>query len=150
MGQKLMSDEIFTPKWIFDALGVTFDLDVASSDNPYVQVPTLNKYTKEDDALTKEWFGLVWMNPPYSKVTPWIDKWLDHGNGLCLVPLSSNGKWVNKLWESEATLTYLPSNLAFVGGIDGAMIKHRWRCALWAIGDVANESLAKSGRGTSR
>jgi hypothetical protein len=31
-----MSDEIFTPKWIFDALGVTFDLDVASSDNPYV------------------------------------------------------------------------------------------------------------------
>lgn len=145
-----MSDEIFTPKWIFDALEVTFDLDVASSYNKFVQVPALNRYTKDDDALTKEWFGLVWMNPPYSKVTPWIDKWLDHANGFCLVPLSSNGKWVNRLWESEAMLTYLPANLAFIGGLDGAEIKHRWRCALWSIGHNANQILMESGIGKTR
>ena len=45
-----MSDEMFTPKWIFDALNCTFDLDVASSHNKYVQVPTKAKYTIIDDA----------------------------------------------------------------------------------------------------
>jgi phage N-6-adenine-methyltransferase len=82
-----MSDEIFTPKWIFDAIGVQFDLDVASSDNPLVQVPTNKFYTINDDSLNQEWIGKVWMNPPFSKVTPWIEKWIDHDNGFCLVPL---------------------------------------------------------------
>ena len=145
-----MSDEIFTPKWIFDALGVEFDLDVASSDNPLVQVPTKKFYTVNDDSLNQVWVGNVWMNPPFSKVTPWIDKWIDHNNGFCLVPLSSNGKWVNSLWESNAYLTYLPPNLAFIGGLDGLMIKHRWRCALWAIGDNNVQALKNSGIGKVR
>ena len=145
-----MSDEIFTPKWIFDALGVQFDLDVASSDNPLVQVPTKKFYTINDDSLNQEWIGNVWMNPPFSKVTPWIEKWIEHDNGFCLVPLSSNGKWVNRLWESGASLTYLPPNLAFIGGLDGLMIKHRWRCALWALGDDNVQALKNSGIGKVR
>ena len=145
-----MSDEMFTPKWIFDALNCTFDLDVASSDNQYIQVPARTKYTKVDDALKQDWHGLIWMNPPYSKVTPWIDKWIAHANGFCLVPLSSNGKWVNKLWESEALVTYLPPNMAFIGGMDGVEVKHRWRCALWSIGEDANAILKRSGIGKVR
>ena len=145
-----MSDEIFTPKWVFDALNVTFDLDVASSDNQFVQVPTKNKFTIEDDAFSHDWYGLVWMNPPFSKVTPWIDKWIEHGNGFCLVPISSNGKWVNKLWESEAKLLFMPPALKWVGAQDGALITHRWRCALWAIGDDAIEILKRSGIGKVR
>lgn len=139
-----MSDELFTPKWIFDALNCTFDLDVASSYNQYVQVPTKARFTIEDNALVQDWYGLIWMNPPFSKVTPWINKWIDHANGFCLVPLSSNGKWVNKLWESDAVLTYLPPNMAFIGGRDGIEAKHRWRCALWAIGEEAEAILKRS------
>jgi hypothetical protein len=90
------------------------------------------------------------MNPPFSKVTPWIDKWLEHKNGFCLVPLSSNGKWVNKLWESDAELVFLPSAMKFIGGRDGVMVNHRWRCALWAIGDEAIEALRNSGIGKVR
>ena len=94
-----MSDEMFTPEWIFKALNVEFDLDVASSHNQFVQVPTKKFYTIDDDSLAQGWVGRVWMNPPYSKVTPWIHKWIAHQNGFCLVPLSSNGKWINLLWE---------------------------------------------------
>jgi hypothetical protein len=146
----MANDEMFTPPWIFEKLGVSFDLDVASSNNEYIVVPARDKYTIEDDALSQDWHGLVWMNPPFSGVTPWVDKWLDHGNGFCLVPLSSNGKWVNKLWESDAKLVYLPANMSFIGGQDGKLVKHRWRCALWAIGDVAIESLKYSGIGKVR
>ena len=146
----MANDELYTPKWIFDALGVTFDLDVAGTNNKFAVVPTLNKFTIEDDALTREWYGLIWMNPPYSGVTPWVEKWLDHANGFCLVPLASNGKWVNKLWESDAVLTYLPANMAFIGGQDGTEVKHRWRCALWGIGKDAEQILEESGIGKVR
>ena len=145
-----MSDEMFTPKWIFDALDVEFDLDVASSHNSYVQVPTKKLFTIDDDALSQDWTGRVWMNPPYSKVTPWINKWINHNNGFCLVPLSSNGKWVNVLWESNAAVTYLPPNMSFIGGMDGKLVKHRWRCALWALGDLNVAALKSSGIGNVR
>jgi len=145
-----MSDEMFTPKWIFEALNLQFDLDVASSNNPWIVVPSRKRYTITDDALTQDWVGRVWMNPPFSKVTPWINKWLEHGNGFCLVPLSSNGKWVNDLWESKATVTFLPPNMSFIGGEDGNLVKHRWRCALWALGEDNQKALQVSGIGKSR
>lgn len=135
---------MYTPKWIFDALNITFDLDVASSNSPYVVVTALNKYTIEDDALIQPWYGRVWMNPPFSGVTPWVNKWLDHGNGMLLVPLSSNGKWVNRLWESEAAVMFLPPNLSFVGGLDGKESKHRWRCSIMAIGEENIQTLIDS------
>ena len=135
---------MYTPKWIFEALNITFDLDVASSDSPYVVVPALNKYTIEDDALIQPWYGRIWMNPPFSGVTPWVNKWLDHSNGMLLVPLSSNGKWVNRLWESEAAVMFLPPNLAFVGGLDGKESKHRWRCSIMAIGEENIQTLIDS------
>jgi len=146
----MANDEMFTPQWIFDDLGLVFDLDVATTNNPYVVVPTKRKFTIDDDAFAHQWEGLIWMNPPFSKVTPWIDKWIEHKNGFCLVPLSSNGKWVNKLWESDAELVFLPSAMKFIGGQDGVMVNHRWRCALWAIGDDAIRALRKSGIGKVR
>ena len=139
-------DECYTPKWLFDTLGLEFDLDVASSNHPLVNVPTKHKYTIDDDGLSQPWFGRIWMNPPFSKVTPWIDKWLEHGNGLCLVPLSSNGRWVNKLWDSDAGCCYLPPNMAFQGA-SGHIVKMRWRTAVWALGDDNIVALRKLGRG---
>ena len=138
-------DECYTPAWIFDKIGLQFDLDVASSHHPLVVVPAINRYTIDDNALIKPWYGRVWMNPPFSKVTPWIDKWLEHNNGLCLVPLSSNGKWVNKLWDSDAGCCYLPANMAFQGA-SGHIVKMRWRTAIWALGDENINALRKLGR----
>lgn len=145
----MSSDEIYTPKWIFDALGLVFDLDVASSHHPLISVPTSNLFTIEDDGLTKLWFGNVWMNPPYSKPAPWVDKWLEHKSGICLVPVSSNGKWVNKLWDSEAAVMYLPPNMPFQGS-DGKIAKMRWRVALWALGEMNITALKMSGLGRIR
>lgn len=43
-------------------------------------------YSKEDDGLSKEWFGRVWLNPPYSKplITMFFDRMARHGNGIAL------------------------------------------------------------------
>jgi len=142
---KFRDNECYTPKWIFDQLGLHFDLDVASSYHHLVQVPAEQRYTIQDDALVKPWFGRVWMNPPFSKVTPWIDKWLEHNNGLCLVSLSSNGKWVNKLWNSDAACHYLPANIAF-NGASGEIVKMRWRSAIFALGNDNVAALRNLGK----
>jgi hypothetical protein len=89
-------DEQYTPKWIFDKLGVTFDLDVCAPKDNIDHVPALNRYT--EGSLEKEWTGLVWMNPPYSKVKPWVQKFLDHGNGIALLPYSK-ALWMIDVWN---------------------------------------------------
>jgi hypothetical protein len=138
-------DECYTPKWIFDALNLTFDLDVASANHPLITVPALNKYTIDDNALIKPWYGRVWMNPPFSKVTPWIERFLEHNNGIGLVPLSSNGRWVNKLWDSDVAFCYLPANQRFVGA-SGDVVNMRWRTTLFAAGSDNIQALKNIGR----
>ncbi len=136
------NDECYTPQWVFDAMGLRFDLDVAApKDRTQITVPADRFYTEDDNGLIQPWVGRVWMNPPFSKITPWIHKFLEHGNGVCLVPLSSNGRWVNELWNSPASVTYLPANMAFVNR-NGDLIKHRWRCSMWALGAENVEALA--------
>jgi DNA N-6-adenine-methyltransferase (Dam) len=145
----LANDELYTPKWIFDALGVTFDLDVASSANPYITVPTLNKFTIEDDALSQDWYGMVFMNPPFSKPKPWIAKWLDHGNGIALTPIGGNGKWLQDLWESDASCLVLKPNVGFIN-TENIEKKIMYRVGLWAIGKDAKQILKESGLGKVR
>jgi hypothetical protein len=91
-------DEQYTPKWIFDKLNVIFDLDVAAPIERKDHVPALNRLTVLDDALTQDWSGMVWMNPPYSKAKPWVEKFLDHGNGIALLPYSK-ALWMIDMWN---------------------------------------------------
>jgi hypothetical protein len=76
-------DEWLTPPQIIKALG-EFDLDPCAPINrPW---PTAkNHYTILDDGLMREWFGRVWMNPPYGKaLVNWLNRLALHGNGLAL------------------------------------------------------------------
>ena len=44
-----------------------FDVDPASSDAAQKKVQATNYFTIEDDGLKHEWFGRVWLNPPYAQ-----------------------------------------------------------------------------------
>lgn len=93
------TDEYYTPAWIFDALRVTFDLDVASPPGGSF-VPCHRYYTKDDDGLKSPWNGLVWMNPPYSQATPWFRRFVEHGNGIALLPFS-RARWFQDAWNDD-------------------------------------------------
>ena len=109
----MANDEQFTPEWIFDGLGVRFDLDVCSPKDHVTVVPSDKKYTIDDDGLLQNWSGFVWMNPPYSNSTLWIDKFIAHSNGICLTQISKS-KWFQKLWNSSDAMMLLPYNMKFV------------------------------------
>jgi phage N-6-adenine-methyltransferase len=62
-------DEWYTPPDILDAVRRVLgkiDLDPASNTKAQRNVQAKAYFTKQDDALTKEWYGRVFCNPPYS------------------------------------------------------------------------------------
>ncbi len=106
------NDEFYTPKFIFDALKCEFDIDVASPLKNQTNVPTKTKFTIKENGLIQEWKGFVWMNPPFSKAEPWVDKFIQHGHGIALLP-TSKAKWFSRIWHSNLSLMLLPSNFKF-------------------------------------
>lgn len=89
------SDEWYTPKYIFDALECSFDLDCASPvDRKYCCVPALNFITAR--SLELEWNGFCWLNPPFegrNDKTKWLEKMAKHGSGIVLTPDRSSTDW---------------------------------------------------------
>jgi len=109
------SDDYYTPRWIFDRIGLGYELDVAAPQGGIEWIPARRYFTKEDDGLAQDWTGRVWMNPPYSKPAPWVERWLEHGDGIALLP-TSKSRWFDRLWSTDAGLVMLPADLTFVGG----------------------------------
>lgn len=71
-----------TPRSFFILLG-EFDLDPCACDPmPWKTAKTM--WTEK--GLEKDWFGRVWLNPPYGKETAlWLRKMSEHQNGIALV-----------------------------------------------------------------
>jgi hypothetical protein len=100
------TSEWFTPKYIFDSLRCQFDLDPASPGQKIVPwIPASHHYTSY--GLEREWFGFVWLNPPYGRnVLPlWVEKFARHGNGIALVPeRTSTGWWQDLVARADLVL----------------------------------------------
>ena len=64
-------NEWYTPSEYLEIVreffGGTIELDAASSDAAQEEVRARTYFTKVDDALARNWFGRVWLNPPYSQ-----------------------------------------------------------------------------------
>jgi hypothetical protein len=138
------NDDWYTPKWIFDALNVQFDLDVASPPGGIPWIPAKHHYTIQDDGLAQPWHGLVWMNPPFSKLTPWADKFMEHGNGIALTPFGRS-KWLDRMWNANTTMINLPTNLKFAKP-NGGWYSMAYGAVLWAMGTEAQNALNNLGK----
>lgn len=104
------SDEWYTPKYIFDALGVRFDLDVAHPNGRMTHVPAGRFYRSQ--SLDLEWCGFIWSNPPFggrNGIVPWLDKFFHHGNGVALTPDRTSAPW----WQDAAKRA---DAVLFIGG----------------------------------
>jgi len=97
------TDEWYTPAYVFEAMGLRFDLDVS---HPEVKIPATEWCAAliTSRSLDRPWFGTVWMNPPFggrNGIAPWLAKFFDHGNGVALVPDRTSAPW----WQTYAPKT---------------------------------------------
>ena len=136
------SDEHYTPKALFETLGVTFDLDVAAPIGGSGIAPKW--FDKESNGLEQEWFGNVWMNPPYSNPTPWVEKFIAHGGGIALLPVT-RGRWWDAMWQASDAVVPLVYNFKFdrPDGLPSKPIV--FRTFLYAIGSENAKALHNMG-----
>lgn len=110
------SDEWYTPKYIFDSLGVEFDQDVAAPEQRvYVHVPAKEFITKT--SLEKAWNGFVWCNPPFGKrngITPWLNRMYEHGNGIALAPDRTSATWWQEAAKKADCVLFVHGKIKFI------------------------------------
>ena len=101
-----------------------FTLDVAASPE---NAKCERYFTAEQDGLRQSWAGeVVWCNPPYSAIAPWVAKaWRDHSTTRGIVMLLPANRTEQKWWQllveprrdrpdSPLRVQFLPGRLRFL------------------------------------
>ena len=137
------TDEWYTPAWLFDCLGVTFDLDPCCP-HPNLWVPTKRHLTKDDDGLSEDWHGHVWLNPPFGKrngIVPWLDRLIEHGDGVALVPNRTATDWFQDAANKADVLLFVRGKIKFLrdNGLEG--LSPGYGNVLLAYGDDMADAL---------
>jgi len=156
------NDEYFTPSHIINAVRDVFegtiDLDPASCEAANETVKAREIYTAEDDGLTKEWHGNVWMNPPFSQplVAQFCAKLLEEldagrvQQAIVIVNNATETKWGNMLLRHASMVCFPTGRVRFVnamganigsGPLQGQMLvyfgkKYRFESMMEGLGPV--------------
>ena len=142
---KSRGDEWYTPRALVEALR-PFDIDpCAPSKNHWT---ARHCYTKEDDGLKLPWFGRCFLNPPYSDIEPWIDKAIEHRNGIALTFARTCTKWMHRALGSCDGLFLIEGRIAFVDADEKKGAAATAPSVLLAFGDnnvTAIEEAAEKG-----
>lgn len=135
------NNDWYTPRWVFDAAGLVFDMDVAAPVDPSRRTcPALRYLTPVEDGLGTLWDGLVWMNPPFSGPAPWAEKFAQHPAGLGLMPTLPRARWLSILMGSADAVTLINPEFGRPDGKPGIL---RWPMTLVARGDICVAALAR-------
>jgi hypothetical protein len=102
------TDDCYTPRWVFDAMGLKFDLNVAAPVGGPWHVPCKQYYTAEDDGLVQPWDGLVWCNPPYSAMKDWAPRWVKHPTGVLVGLMLNAVRWLGPVLTAADSVAILP------------------------------------------
>ena len=119
------NNEWYTPKEYIEAARLvmgTIDTDPASSEIANKTVKATRYHTAEEDGLSWDWDGNVWMNPPYSQplIGEFCDKLLTDFNigmvvnAIVLVNNATDTKWGQSLISSAAAVCFPKGRIRFV------------------------------------
>lgn len=108
-----------TPPDIIESLGgwQSFDLDPCAAPLPRPWFTAWEMNAEADsDGLALDWFGRVWLNPPYSAnvIEAWLRKLADHGEGTALIfARTETQPFRRQVWERAHGLLFLHGRLFF-------------------------------------
>lgn len=139
---ELTSDDYYTPAWVFERMGIEFDLDVCAPPGGIPWIPAKRYYTQADDGLVSPWSGRVWMNCPYSEAWRWVPKFIDHGHGICLLP-HAKSSWHPAIWSAADAIGTPDTRVNFVSHRSNGEVMFPLFFA--AFGDECVDAIARLG-----
>jgi phage N-6-adenine-methyltransferase len=114
--QQSITNQWYTPAPYLDAARAVlggFDLDPASCAEANEMVKAERFLTAEDDGLSHDWHGRVWLNPPYGKLAGHfvvrLDDQYEFGNVIAAITLvnahCTDTAWFQPLWDHTLCFT---------------------------------------------
>ena len=142
------NDRWLTPKHIVEALG-PFDLDPCGAPGHILAERT---YLLEngDDGLRAPYWGTGFMTPPYNAriMAPWIERMIEHNNGILLIPASTGIKlWQDLIFPNATAIHFYRHRIEFLrreGFEGGEKMVSPQASAIIAFGDHAADKLVRS------
>lgn len=109
MGLSSPSDEWISPPEILDALG-SFDLDPCAHLRSETAIERFF-----DDGLAADWWGRIWLNPPYSNVAPWLRRMAGHNRGTAFLYAKTDIRaWHNFVWPVATAMFFFRGRVRFL------------------------------------
>ena len=108
------------PKYIEAARKVMGSIDLDPASNEYAQqwVKAKKFYTKEDDGLSKDWQGNIWLNPPYSRgvVNQFVLTLVGskYNSAIVLTNNSSETSWGGTLLKYCSAVCFVKGRIKFI------------------------------------
>lgn len=108
------NDYLQTPVRIWKPLG-PFDLDPCAGES--TEIGRVNWCdSRGENGLERNWFGQVFVNPPFSQKQLWIEKMVEHGKGVLILPERGSAPWFGPLAISAGRYFVMGKKISFVGG----------------------------------
>ena len=114
-------NEWYTPQYIIDSAKIVMgeiDLDPASSELANKIVQAKNYYTVKEDGLKQDWYGKIWLNPPYSQ--PEINNFAEavvskkYNEIMILVNNATETNWFRIMAEKSNVICFINRRLKFI------------------------------------
>ena len=102
------SDEWYTPQTLVRSLG-KFDLDPCAGPCNHA----VENIRRPDCGLSIKWKGRVWLNPPYLEISPWLERMIDHNNGILIVNARPETNWFQNTARYATSLFFPKGRIKF-------------------------------------
>lgn len=126
------------------------ELDPFSCRNANKVVQAKRYYTKDDNALDRDWTGSIFMNPPYGRgimdksIEKLIEQYsrLNFNNAVVLVNSATDTKWFHKVVDYSKALCFTNHRISFYND-DGKNISNNTKGQIFILinrsGDLLNK-----------
>lgn len=113
--KNIKNDNFATPLWLMDIF------------RGYYDPCPLNKdfdIQKDKDGLIQNWEDYTYVNPPFSKITPWVIKAIEESKKgkviIMLLRVDFNTKWFKLLMTAKAHILFFSERMCFNEDLKGS------------------------------
>lgn len=116
----MKNDCLQTPLWIYKEFG-KISLDPCAGENTSIGEKNY-AIERGENGLELPWYGFVYCNPPFSQKELWIERMINYGKGILLLPERGSAPWFGPLAVKAGYYWVMGKKINFIGGSSSSNI----------------------------